>query len=249
MSSILVVVPCYNEAERLDQAAFIEFASAQPEFTFLFVDDGSGDATLDRLTHLHSVLPTQLLFLPLTRNVGKAEAVRSGINAYIDVEQFEYFGFLDADLSAPLSQLLVLRDALESGEARMVMGSRVKRLGAQITRRPLRHYLGRVFATFVSMELALDVYDSQCGIKLLDHGFANTAFASPFCTKWIFDVEILVRLRTEYPDFESRVLEIPLTMWTEKGGSKVSFASFLAVPLDVLRIRRTYGISFGQRGP
>lgn len=247
MSSILVVVPCYNEADRLDETAFIEFATAQPEFAFLFVDDGSSDRTIDRVTHLNSLLPQQMLYLHLTQNVGKAEAVRTGIQSQIESEQFDYFGFLDADLSAPLAQLLVLRDALEGGQVRMAMGSRVKRLGAQITRRPLRHYLGRVFATFVSMALVLDVYDSQCGIKLLDRGFAATAFATPFCTKWIFDVEMLVRLRAEYPGFEQRVVEVPLTTWTEKGGSKVSFGSFVAVPLDVLRIRRTYGVSFGRR--
>ncbi|MFN2604379.1 MAG: glycosyltransferase, partial [Gemmatimonadaceae bacterium] len=240
------VVPCYNEAKRLDESAFIEFAAARHDFTFLFVDDGSSDATLERLNHLHSQSPTQLRYLSLATNVGKAEAVRAGINASLASEEFNYFGFLDADLSAPLAQLLVLRDAIDQDHIRMAMGSRVKRLGAQITRRPARHYLGRVFATFVSMALALDVYDSQCGIKLLDRKFATAAFDEPFSSKWIFDVEMLVRLRAKDPEFQSQVMEVPLTMWTEKGGSKLSFASFLTVPLDVLRIRRRYRVAFGH---
>jgi glycosyltransferase involved in cell wall biosynthesis len=248
MPSILIVVPCFNEANRLDEDAFTAFATTHPQFSFLFVDDGSADNTLALLAHLKSKLPGSFRYLGLPRNVGKAEAVRAGMNALIHSPDFDYFGFVDADLSADLSQLLLLRDAFGADHVRMAMGSRVKRLGSQITRHPTRHYLGRAFATFVSMALALDVYDSQCGIKLLDRGFAATAFATPFCTRWIFDVEMLVRLRAEYPDFEGSVVEVPLTSWTEKGGSKISLGAYLKVPLDVMRIRRKYGLTFGERG-
>jgi glycosyltransferase involved in cell wall biosynthesis len=247
MPSILIVVPCFNEAQRLDEAAFTSFATTHSAFRFLFVDDGSTDATLDLLKHLNSQLPAQFRYLALSRNVGKAEAVRAGINRSLDSPEFDYFGFVDADLSADLTQLILLRDAFDADHIRMAMGARVKRLGSQITRHPMRHYLGRGFATFVSVALALDVYDSQCGIKLLDREYATAAFATPFCTKWIFDVEMLVRLRAEHADFESRVVEVPLTSWTEKGGSKISLASYLKVPLDILRIRRKYGLSFGRR--
>ena len=249
MPSILIVVPCFNEADRLDEHAFTAFATTHPQFSFLFVDDGSSDGTLALLAHLKSQLPGSFRYLGLPRNVGKAEAVRAGMNALIHSPEFDYFGFVDADLSADLSQLLLLREAFDADHIRMAMGSRVKRLGSQIARHPTRHYLGRAFATFVSMALALDVYDSQCGIKLLDRGFAATAFATPFCTRWIFDVEMLVRLRAEYADFEYSVVEVPLTSWTEKGGSKISIGSYLKVPLDVMRIRRKYGLSFGERGP
>ena len=47
---LVLVVPCYNEAARLDAAAFLHFASAHPSIGFVFVDDGSTDATAETLS-------------------------------------------------------------------------------------------------------------------------------------------------------------------------------------------------------
>ena len=75
-----------------------------------------------------------------------------------------------------------------------VFGSRIRRLGAAITRDPLRHYFGRVFATLASMVLDLAVYDTQCGAKLfrvnddLRRAFGHVSL------RWIFDVELLARI-------------------------------------------------------
>lgn len=238
--SATVVVPCYNEADRLPTDAFVDFAGENPEFSFIFVDDGSTDGTAQVLKELNARAPDQFRVLTLGTNAGKAEAVRAGILSALETRTSEYFGFIDADLAVPLSQLILAHAAIGRPGTNAVIGARVKRLGARIVRRPARHYFGRVFATAVSMMLDLAVYDSQCGIKMFDRASATIAFSELFETRWLFDIEILIRLRSGFPDFDSSVLEMPLGEWTEKDGSKITAGSILKVPRDLLTIRRTY---------
>ena len=51
MQKTVVVVPCFNEAARLEDASFLELAT-RPGLTLLFVDDGSRDGTGARLARL-----------------------------------------------------------------------------------------------------------------------------------------------------------------------------------------------------
>src|SRR5262245_47237393 len=47
-----LVVPCYNEGDRLKPDAFLRFLETSSEFSFLFVDDGSSDRTSQMLADL-----------------------------------------------------------------------------------------------------------------------------------------------------------------------------------------------------
>ena len=47
-----IVIPCYNEAKRLDCKTFADFATQNPNIQFLFVNDGSADNTLAVLQNL-----------------------------------------------------------------------------------------------------------------------------------------------------------------------------------------------------
>jgi hypothetical protein len=117
----------------------------------------------------------------------------------------------------------------------------VRRLGANIDRRALRHYAGRIFATLASLVLGMAVYDTQCGAKLFraDAAVAR-AFAEPFLSRWIFDVELLARLRreTDGEPLGTRLLEIPLPSWRDVAGSKLTMGHGAAAFIDLLRIWR-----------
>src|SRR5439155_749418 len=72
-------------------------------------------------------------------------------------------GYVDADLSTPVPEVLRLLAEMERRHAVVVMGARVALLGTAIARRAHRHYLGRLFATAASLVLGVRVYDTQCG--------------------------------------------------------------------------------------
>lgn len=239
----VIVVPCYNEAQRLDGEQFRKFVEAEPSVTFLFVNDGSTDATLERLNSLAATAPERLKVLNLERNGGKAEAVRRGIVASATYDP-TFIGFWDADLATPLSEI---RDFLEifrtRPEIELIFASRVRLLGRNIDRRAMRHYLGRVGATLISTTLGLPVYDTQCGAKLFRAGDEIfSLFDRPFISKWIFDVEIIARLieKRGAAATAGAIYELPLRQWHDVKGSKVKSHDFAKALRDLWRIKRAY---------
>ncbi len=234
-----LVVPAWNEARRLDDAAFLAFVTSQDVVDLHFVDDGSQDATPTRLAALAAASPGRITVQRLEPNRGKAEAVRAGLIAVLG-EGYPLVGYLDADLAAPLDTALLLRDELVRRlNVSMVLGSRVKLLGWRIRRSERRHYLGRLFATCASITLALPVYDTQCGAKAMRASPALVAaLQAPFLSRWLFDVELIARLRDAVG--EAALREVPLPQWEDPGGSSVGFKDFLRAPLELWRIWRRY---------
>ena len=241
-----LIVPCYNEASRLDSEQFRSFLSTNDAVRLLFVDDGSRDGTRDVLTKLCSGFENRASVLALPSNQGKAEAVRAGILHALQNHNPQVIGFWDADLATPLDAVPRLLNVLEQQPAvEMVFGSRIQLLGRHVERRPVRHYLGRVFATAVSLVLKMPIYDSQCGAKLfrVDAKSAGV-FGEPFLSKWVFDVEILARYLNVYGRNPQRlqqvIYEYPLEKWVDVAGSKVHPADFLKAFTDIARIKRKY---------
>ena len=193
VASCCLVIPCHDEQDRLDPDAIGRLAG-DPRITILLVDDGSTDATPDLLGSLASSHPS-VDVVTLGANVGKGEAVRAGFAAARD-RGTEWVGFVDADGSTPPEEILRLLDlATARDDLSVVLGARVALLGRRITRSAFRHYSGRVFATFASLVLDIPVYDTQCGAKLFRSAPAlDAAIASPFRSRWAFDVELLGRL-------------------------------------------------------
>ena len=239
--SLTLVVPCYNEETRLDTSAFLEWVSARPWRRLCFVDDASLDQTAAVLDHLRAQ-HSRIAVLHLDRNHGKAGAVRVGI---LQDSASDLIGFWDADLATPLEAIGRMHAVLEDDpRIDAVLGSRVQLLGRTIERRPMRHYLGRIFSTFASLALDLAVYDTQCGAKL----FRNTPrllqlFDSPFSSNWIFDVEIIARLKRLHRDsglspVEECLFEYPLFAWCDVRGSKLKTKDFFRAALDLYRIWR-----------
>ncbi len=246
MSLIAIVIPCFNEEARLDLEEFSKFLSHSQGIRLIFVDDGSTDGTATMLTRLAELDPQRVEVLRLERNSGKAEAVRRGIQSAL-ASPARYVGFWDADLATPLETIDRFREVLDRQPAvQMVIGSRVQLLGRQIERSPVRHYLGRVFATVVSIALGLRVYDTQCGAKLFRRSpDVEEVFREPFAAGWVFDVEILARLtalarREGRPPLDATIVEYPLEKWRHVAGSKLGPAAYLKAAWSVARIYWTY---------
>jgi dolichyl-phosphate beta-glucosyltransferase len=224
---LALVVPCYNEAARLDPQAFEQFVTTHPGVRLVLVDDGSTDGTVEVLERIRAAAPFAVRTIRLETNRGKGEAVRAGILAAIAGNP-AIVGFFDADLSTPLRVvddfLAVLR---RRPDVEFVLGSRVVLMGRDVRRHAWRHYLGRVFATGASLALDLPVYDTQCGAKMLRVDAATgTLFATPFRSRWIFDVELIARyLRLPVAQGESsrreRLYELVLPAWHDTPGSKL----------------------------
>ena len=231
---ICLIVPCYNEAQRLDLRKFYD---SLDWFYFIFVNDGSKDNTLE---FLETNKNEGVYVVNLQQNLGKAEAVRHGMLLVQDLpiyHSLEWVGYMDADLATPLSEIrnFLLYNDTFNYNADAIWGSRVKRLGSRIFRSPSRHLFGRAFATLVGFLLDADFYDSQCGAKLFRKELIGELFSEQFTSRWIFDIEILLRLG------KHRVVEYPLKEWRDVRGGKVKILRLLPQILrDIIMIKRRY---------
>ena len=247
-----LVIPCYNEAERLDGDAFVSLATGEiPDARLLFVDDGSGDGTESVLQRIAARAPGRIDVLALPRNQGKAEAVRQGLLRAL-AQGADIVGYFDADLSTPVDEIRRLlgvvgagasasADVRAGGAPDVVIAARVSLLGGDIRRSAARHYLGRVFATAASLLLDTRVYDTQCGAKLFRRSPAlAAALAEPFLTRWSFDVELLGRLLTGAPGAAAvpvaKFVEVPLHHWRDVPGSKLRPRAMAGALVELGRI-------------
>jgi glycosyltransferase involved in cell wall biosynthesis len=252
VSGTALVIPCYNEAERLDQAALRGFVDGRPGVALLLVNDGSTDGTEACLRALAAERPGRIDVLSLPANAGKAEAVRQGLRTAL-AGGAQTVGYFDADLSTPTGEMGRLLDVLEARGAEVVMGARVALLGVDIHRQAARHYLGRVFASVASLVLKTRVYDTQCGAKLFKRSPAlDAALETPFRSRWAFDVELLGRLLAGAPGVPATrpgaIIEVPLEVWRDVPGSKLKPAAMVGaakdltlIGLDLARRRRAGG--------
>lgn len=234
--SVCIVVPCFNEAPRLDADAFRALSEQVDQI--LFVDDGSTDRTRAVLQEIAGSSDGRIDVLSLDRNVGKAEAVRVGLLEAIE-RGSTVVGYLDADLAAPTSEMVRLVEiAHQQPQRTAVLGSRVALLGHHVRRRPARHYLGRLYATAASVALGVPIYDTQCGAKVFRVGRPlQLALADPFHDRWSFDVELLGRILSDPAQSADPVIEVPLLAWSDVEGSSVGALSGVRASLSLLGLR------------
>lgn len=235
-----IVIPCYNEARRIDVDEYVRVGSLFD--AVVLVDDGSSDATHERLLLVEQGIERaggRAVVERLAHNVGKGEAVRAGVLSVLESGHVpQALAVADADLSTSFDEMSRLARRLLESDCDVLQGSRVRLLGKDIERSSLRHYVGRISATLISVVLDLPIYDTQAGAKVFSMRALNSSlFQEPFMSRWLFDCEIFLRAR----QLGLRVMEEPLERWHARTlDSKVNITSYLYSLRDLLRIRRRY---------
>ena len=220
-----IISPCYNEANRLHLEVFLNFARKNPKVSFVFVDDGSKDLTINLLCGAMAALPDQVDVLTMARNAGKAEAVRHGLK-FAAKRGDKYIAFLDADLATPLNAIkdfISVADRLDNID--VVFGSRAGGLGRKVYRDIHRKMISLVCASMGRLATGLALRDTQCGAKL----FRNTehlinCLDAPFTAGWLFDVELFLRISNPNKLERKNFFEYPVLEWTEIPGSNIKFS-------------------------
>ena len=241
-SQNIVVIPCYNEEKRLKTEIYLESLKNLPDLSVLFVNDGSKDETLAVLKDLAAKNPSQISVFDMPKNGGKAQAIFEGSREALKMNP-DFIGYIDADLAVSLEEFYELLNIAKKENKSFVFGSRWKRIGSKIDRKLSRHYIGRIFATIASNLLGLDVYDTQCGAKVMDTKTAKHVYSEPFNVNWVFDVEIFFRLLKLFPreKFSNYVAESPLKEWHDVEGSKVKMSHSINILKDFMVLRNKYG--------
>lgn len=247
--SLTLVLPAYNEAERIGPALDELFgylrrrdevardgalgAAALPaEIEILVVDDGSDDDTaslVEARPEAAGSIPGVRLLVQRVPHGGKGAAVRAGMLA----ANGEFAIFADADLATPPDQIPFLLQAL--AEHDVALGSRIQPDGSDMraTQPGYRRLLGRIFHLLASVWVVGHVQDTQCGFKGFRRDAAQDIFARQVVTSIVFDVELIYLARRR----GYRIAVVPIR-WSDKRGSRMRARPTLAarVAWDLFRI-------------
>lgn len=230
-----IVVPAYNEEERLPEsltaiAAFV--AQADYAVEVIVVDNNSADRTsqiIDEFAAQH----------PYIRNLfegtqGKGAAVRSGMLA----AQGAYRFICDADLSMPIHEIEKFLPQ-QLGEFDIAIASREIRGAVRYDEPWHRHLMGRIFNTIVRLFAVPGLQDTQCGFKMFRANVAEDLFPLQTMDGWSFDVEILYAARQR----GYTIVEVPIN-WYYKANTRINpIRDSLDMFIEVFKIRRK-----GRRG-
>jgi len=191
--TLSIVIPAYNEAERLPQTlcllhAFLARQGWLATTEVIVVDDGSTDGTFGVAAREIAAWP-QLAVMTLPHR-GKGAAVRQGMLA----AQGEYIFFGDADFSMPVEQIVRFLPP-NCPDAPIIIGSREAPGARRFGEPPYRHVMGRIFNSLVRIFLFPGIDDTQCGFKRMTRAAAHALCAEQRINGLSFDVELLALAR------------------------------------------------------
>jgi glycosyltransferase involved in cell wall biosynthesis len=223
-----VVIPAYNEAERI--RATVEqvqrYASSKPfPVELMVVDDGSTDRTLEIVAQFPEVRVARN-----ERNRGKGFTVRHGVLE----ARGQLILFSDADLSTPIEEADKLLAAIDSARADAAIGSRALQRELIGVHQPLfREFAGRAFNLLVRLFTGLKLRDTQCGFKLFRRDSTRRAFELQRAEGFGFDPELLFLIERQ----GGKVVEVPVR-WNDNPATKVRLLrDALRMFLDLLALR------------
>lgn len=234
MRSLSIVIPAYNEEKRLPQTLekVMDYLGTR-KFQFvevLVVDDGSRDKTAEVAEQASRRWP-EVKLLRNPGNHGKGYSVRHGMLE----AKGEWALFSDADLSAPIEELVHLEKAVADDRAAVAIGSRALNRGLiGVHQSKLRETAGRFFNLVMRLTVGLPFWDTQCGFKLFRADAAREVFKRVRMERFGFDAEALFIAKLH----GFKTVEIPVR-WNHAEGTKVSmFKDSIDMFLDLLRVRR-----------
>ena len=262
-SSLTLVLPAFNEAERIEPALDELFGYLRrrgeaardgapgsghlpDRVEVLVVDDGSTDGTADLVrarpeadTSGFATDPPMLEVITVPHG-GKGAAVRAGMLH----ARSEVIVFADADMATPPDMIPLLVASLADHD--IALGSRIQADGSDMRKSQptYRRLLGKAFHLLASIWVVGPVKDTQCGFKGFTRDVARDLFSRQLVTSIVFDVEVIhLARRRGY-----RMAIVPVR-WSDRRGSRMRARPALAlrVAWDLFRIplihRRVGGVT------
>jgi dolichyl-phosphate beta-glucosyltransferase len=238
-NKIALIIPCYNEASRLQFNKLEEFISSNKDtIDFYFMDDGSTDYTYSLLQSAFDKF-SNVSINGNVENLGKAEIIRKAI-LKIESHNYEYYGFIDADLQIPLEQVFELVNNLDNETYKLAIT--VREFNLYDTLKNPRNILSILFRSIASYILKSKpgIKDTQCGCKIFSKELVSIAFDQPFISPWLFDLEILLRLRNNYGDLNIITAQVKILYLNESKDSKVRWMGNMELLKEIYTIHKMY---------
>lgn len=216
MSLLSVVIPSYNEEEMLPRTAQVLAELLKSEtisYELIFVDDGSKDATWQRILEANAKDPN-VHGIHFSRNFGKEAAIFAGLSA----SKGDCTAVMDCDLQHPPEALVRMYRMWEQG-SEVVEGVKRSRGQESGGHRAATGIFYRIMSRAVGIDMS-----RASDFKLLDRRAVNSLLDMP-------EHSAFFRAMSFWIGFEQAQVEYDV-MEREAGESKWSFLSLVRYALN-----------------
>lgn len=204
-----IVVPCYNEEESLPfflKAVEQRSREITHSIEYIFVNDGSTDATLTVLKEFHHQLPKKVRFISFSRNFGKEAALYAGLQA----AKGDLVTVMDADLQDPPELLPKMIQIIENSDIDCVGTRRSDRQGEP----PVRSFFARLFYKVINKYGDTEMIDGARDFRLMTRQMVDAILDVTEYNRFSKGIFSWVGFKTEYLSYENRERVAGETTWS-----------------------------------
>lgn len=235
MKLLSVIVPCYNEEENIrdfydelfKNAPF--FHEKEIDVELIYIDDGSGDHTVDEIKKLHEE-DDRVHMVSFSRNFGKEAAIYAGLQK----AKGDLAVLMDADLQDPPSLLPDMYAYIEQGYD-SVATRRVTRKGEP----PVRSFFARMFYRIMNKISKTEIVDGARDYRLMTRQVVNAILAMSEYNRFTKGIFGWVGYETkwlEYENIERKKGETKWSFWKLFVYSLEGITAFSTMPLTVAAV-------------
>lgn len=228
-----VVVPAFNEAKTLKENInnFNLYLSQQPyDYEIIIVDDGSTDDTKNQALEL-SNSSSKIKLIENKKNLGKGAAIKKGML----FARGDFCLFIDADGASSIDHLTLAWPLIQAN-GEIIIGTRNKKDidGARqtIPQALWKRLLGTIGNYIIRNVAVKNIWDTQCGFKILSKKAVNDIVAKTRINRWAFDVEVLAIAQK----LNFKIEQIPIR-WENRPYSRVGIKGYLHTFYEVGKIK------------
>lgn len=239
MTATLLVIPCYNERERLPRflPGLCGALKGLSGFRIRVVDDGSSsdqqEWLSDYVDHLRADFPALDPAQLNPQNMGKGGAIYSGWDR---PGSAEFLAFADADGAVPAEEITRLLRLVAGEPNKAHYAVRTGESGTKVIRSLHRRIAGTVFRWLVRRMFRFPVPDTQCGFKIIPAAAFAAIRPALQETRFTFDVELTWHLLHRGVSIDAHPIN-----WTESPGSRLGAGSAWAMFCSLRNLRRRLG--------
>ncbi|HEM4696284.1 TPA: glycosyltransferase family 2 protein [Streptococcus suis] len=206
---ISVIVPCFNEEEAIPyfyEAMEKVRKEMGEKFEYIFVNDGSKDATLKVLRQL-SGQDQAVRYLSFSRNFGKEAALFAGLQA----AKGDLVTVMDVDLQDPPEMLIEMKTMLETNADLDCVGTRrVSRDGEP----PIRSFFAKLFYKLMNKISQVEVVDGARDFRLMRRHMVDAILSVSEYNRFSKGIFAWVGFETEYLPYKNVERVAGQTSWS-----------------------------------
>lgn len=242
IKSLSIIFPLFNEEKRISKLLreMTKFLfNNKLNIEFIFVNDGSTDASLELLKNFRKTNQKKINFdiISYKKNKGKGYALKQGVLK----ARNEWILTIDIDLSVKISQINQwIKKKYIKSEIDIYYGSRLLN-NSNVDAKKYRVIMGRIFNLMLNLIINkkfIKVNDTQCGFKLYKSNIAKKIFKNIMENGYIHDVEVLIISNKK----KYIIKELPVS-WVHVDGSKINiFKDSFKMLLDLFKLKFRYNL-------